>query len=82
MNRFTLLATTALLLVSSPLRAGDGNSDHTILGRPLSKVDALNIAIANNARFVSRKMEARRASPFKPGDHSPEGQQQCGIRGT
>lgn len=49
MHRTASLATIVLLAIVVPVRAGEtGSSDFTVLHRPLSKVQALNLAIGHN----------------------------------
>jgi hypothetical protein len=51
MNRCTLLFALTTVATLLPVHAGEnGKSDLNVLHRPLSKVDALNIAIALSRR--------------------------------
>jgi outer membrane protein TolC len=63
MNRTTLLAGFALLAVLSPIRAGDdGKQGFTVLHRPLSKVEALNLAIAHNGTILQAQKDVEAAA--------------------
>ena len=63
MHRTTSLATAALLTVVVPLRAGEtGSSDFTVLHRPLSKVQALNLAIAHNGTILQAQKDVEAAA--------------------
>jgi outer membrane protein len=58
MNRPIPLIAIAILATLSPLRAGDGGkSGVNVLRRPLSKVEALNIAIAHNGAILQAQKE-------------------------
>ena len=60
MNRPAFLVTIALFAFSLPAWAGEGGGDLSVLRRPLSKVEALNIAIAHNGtiRQAQKDVEA------------------------
>jgi outer membrane protein TolC len=60
MHRPAFLVTVALFSFSLPTRAGEGGNDLGVLHRPLSKVEALNIAIAHNGtiRQAQKDVEA------------------------
>ncbi len=63
MNRPTLAAAAILALALVPLRAGDnGISDYSVLRRPLSKVEALNIAIAHNGTILQAQKDVEAAA--------------------
>lgn len=58
MKRITALATTLLFVALAPLRAGDdGKSGFTVLRRPLSKVEALNLALAHNGTILQAQKD-------------------------
>jgi outer membrane protein TolC len=60
MNRSAILIIVALLALTLRVRAGEGGGELSILGRPVSKVEALNIAIAHNGtiRQAQKDVEA------------------------
>ena len=63
MNRSTLLAIAIVLSTLAPLRAGgDGKSDFTVLHRPLSKVEALNLAITHNGTILQAQKDVEAAA--------------------
>src|ERR1043166_5991174 len=58
MNRSILLTSLALLAALAPAHAGgNGKSGVNVLRRPLSKVEALNIAIGNNGTILQAQKE-------------------------
>ena len=63
MNRPALVAVTVSLAFLSPLRAGDnGGSELGVLSRPLSKVEALNIALDHNGTILQAKKDVEAAA--------------------
>lgn len=63
MNRPISLFAIIALAALTPLRAGeDGNSGFTVLRRPLSKVEALNLAIAHNGTILQAQKEVEAAA--------------------
>ena len=62
MKRFPLALAALLFLPCALLRAGSDTSDWGILRRPLSKVEALNIAIAHNGTILQAQHEVEAAA--------------------
>ncbi|MFL6529572.1 MAG: TolC family protein [Chthoniobacterales bacterium] len=63
MNRLTLPAAALIILALAPVRAGDNStSDFVILHRPLSKAEALNLAIAHNGTILQAQKEVQAAA--------------------
>jgi hypothetical protein len=60
-RRFTAIA--CVLLLPSVIRAGEnGTTDFPVLRRPLTKVEALNIAIARNGTILQAKKDVEAAT--------------------
>ncbi len=63
MNRITHIAIAIVLVALAPLRAGDGGkSGFTVLRRPLSKLEALNLAIAHNGTILQAQKDVEAAT--------------------
>src|SRR4026207_155943 len=63
MNRPALILIAVLLAFLSPVRGGDnGISALGVLNRPLSKVEALNIAIDHNGTILQAKKDVEAAA--------------------
>jgi outer membrane protein TolC len=63
MNRPVSFTAIAILAALAPLRAGeDGNSGFTVLRRPLSKVEALNLAIEHNGTILQAQKDVEAAA--------------------
>ncbi|MES2572997.1 MAG: TolC family protein, partial [Verrucomicrobiota bacterium] len=62
MNRPHPFVVIFALLTLSTLRAGDGGgSDYNLLSRPLSKIDALNLALLNNSTILKAQKDVEAA---------------------
>ncbi len=63
MNRSTALAAAIVLAALPSLHAGgDGKSDFTVLRRPLSKVEAVNLAFAHNGTILQAQKDVEAAA--------------------
>jgi outer membrane protein len=63
MNRSVVLVPAVLLVALLPVRAGsDSDSGFAVLSRPLSKVDALNLAVAHNGTILQAQKDVEAAA--------------------